>query len=108
MSMSGIKITDVIRSEEMPMDRLEILSFSYCDFGNRLYKIIDQCEKLVRLEIMNCKGKYNWLTRKYPTLEYFKFGPLSEWGSDRQKNWFHFFRSFLSKKQITSKVFRYS
>lgn len=76
MKMTEMKFTKaLVDSMKETFGKLEALSLFRCHFDHNFIKIIEHCAKLKRLEIRCCDVDYDWLSRKYPTLEYVRFAP---------------------------------
>lgn len=65
---SGMFEVDDLKDFSMP--NLEDLQLAKCDLGTKFHEIIERFPKLKRLQFDTCEGKYDWLSRKYPNLEY--------------------------------------
>lgn len=76
--ISKQKLTvDMVDRMKETLGMLEVLTVVACDLSGNLSDIIDQCAKLRFLYIHRGTVDLNWLTRKYPTLEYLKFVPYN-------------------------------
>lgn len=66
---------DVVDHMKETLDKLEILRLFESDLHINVSDMIDHCANLTILDLQRCELDYNWLSRKYPTLEYLLFIP---------------------------------
>lgn len=69
----SLKPADMIWRKKISMGKIEFLRIKYSESGHNLHEFVEKCAKLKRLQIEGYMGPFNWLNRKYPTLEHLTF-----------------------------------